>query len=249
MHAIHKIFSEEETEAVLEVDAFNRLNRQSTLFNIQALSPSFAIALINTYRQNAELFIDGESISSKEETTQGDPLAMGMYALGILPLIRKLDHLAKQVWFADDASTSGKLYQLREWWDKIVFLGPSFGYFANPQKTWLIVKSDHFLSAQECFCNTGVNITSEGRRHLGAALGKTTFAEKYMKEKVEKWVSEVKTLASVATTHPQEAYSALTHGLTSKWTYSMRTILNTSHMLKPLENTIRLQLIPAITGK
>ena len=77
MHAIHKIFSEEETEAVLEVDAFNRLNRQSTLLNIQALCPSFSIALINTYRQNAELFIDGESVSSKEGTTQGDPLAIG----------------------------------------------------------------------------------------------------------------------------------------------------------------------------
>ena len=92
----------------------------------------------------------------------------------------------------------------------------------------MIVKPDHLLSAQECFRNTGMNITSEGRRHLGATLGKTTLAEK---EKVKKWVSEVKKLASVATTHPQEAYSTLTHGLTSKWTYSMRTIPNIAHML------------------
>ena len=94
VHAMHKIFQEADTEAIMEVDAtnaFNSLNRQSTLQNIQTLCPSFATVLIN--RQSAELFIDGETVLSQEGTTQGDPLAMGMYALGILPLIRKLDHL------------------------------------------------------------------------------------------------------------------------------------------------------------
>ena len=66
------------------------------------------------------------------------------------PLIRQLDGLAKQVWFADDATADEKLSQLREWWDNIVFLGPAYGHFANP-KTWLIVKSDHLQSAQEIF--------------------------------------------------------------------------------------------------
>ena len=252
VHAIHKIFKEEETEAVLEVDAtnaFNRLNRQSTLQNIRVLCPSLATALINTYRNNAELFIDGESVLSREGTTQGDPLAMGMYALGILPLIRKLDHLAKQVWFADDTTAGGKLKQLCEWWDEIVSVGPSYGYFANPKKTWLIVKPDHLQSAQEMFRDTGVSITSEGRRHLGAAIGRRSFVEDYMNEKVNNWVGEVTKLASIATTHPQEAYAALTHGLTSKWTYFMRTIPNIANLLQPLEDTIRYRLIPAITGK
>ena len=70
-----------------------------------------------------------------------------------------------------------------------------------------------------------------------------------MKEKVENWIGEVKRLASIATTHPQEAYAALTHGLTGKWVYFMRTIPNIADMLKPLEDAIRLKLIPAITGK
>ncbi len=252
VHAIRKIFKKEETEAVLEIDAtnaFNRLNRQSTLQNIRVLCPSLATTLINTYRNNAELFIDGECVSSKEGTTQGDPLAMAMYALGILPLIRKLDHLTKQVWFADDATAGGKLNQLRKWWDEIILCGPSYGYFANPSKTWLIVKPDHLSAAQEIFRDTGVNITSEGRRHLGAAIGSASFVKDYMNEKVKTWVEEVTKLASIATTHPQEAYAALTHGLTSKWTYFMRTIPNINNLLQPLEDAIRLRLIPAITGK
>ena len=38
---------------------------------------------------------------------QGDPLAMGMYALALVPLIRHLSTEVpdvSQVWFADDAS-------------------------------------------------------------------------------------------------------------------------------------------------
>ena len=69
-----------------------------------------------------------------------------------------------------------------------------------------------------------------------------------MKEKVENWIGEVTKLASMATTHPQEAYAALTHGLTDKWVYFMQTILNIADMLKPLEDGIRLKLIPPITG-
>ena len=45
-------------------------------------------------------------ISSLEGTTQGDPLALSMYALAVVPLIRQLHSTvpdASQVWFADDA--------------------------------------------------------------------------------------------------------------------------------------------------
>ena len=62
-------------------------------------------------------------------------------------------------------------------------------------------------------------------------------------------IGEVTKLVSIATTHPQEAYAALTHGLTGKWVYLMRTIPEIADMLKPLEDAIRLKLIPAITGK
>ena len=49
VHAMCQIFQEKDTEAVLAINAFNCLNRQSTLLNIRTLCPSFANVLINTY--------------------------------------------------------------------------------------------------------------------------------------------------------------------------------------------------------
>ena len=125
VHAVRTLFQREDTEALLLVDAtnaFNSLNRQTALHNIQKLCPSIATALINTYRAPSELFVDGDVLLSQEGTTQGDPLAMPMYALATIPFIRKLKDRVNdvsQVWYADDASGAGKLHRLREWWDQI----------------------------------------------------------------------------------------------------------------------------------
>ena len=104
-------------EGFLLVDAsnaFNNLNRRATLHNCQSSCPSLAPILTNMYRLNANLFVGGETISSQEGTTQGDPLAMAMFALGIKPLINDIStEDTKQVWYADDASAGGDLNSLR----------------------------------------------------------------------------------------------------------------------------------------
>ncbi len=62
----------------------------TALDNIQRLCLSIATILINTYRAPTELFIDGGVLLSQEGPTQGDPLAMPMYALATVPLIKQL---------------------------------------------------------------------------------------------------------------------------------------------------------------
>ena len=107
VHAVRECFQLEETEAVLLVNAsnaFNSLNRNVALHNIQFECPAISTFLINTYREPTELFIDGEVIYSQEGTTQGDPMAMPMYAVATLPLIKRLPKSTTQVWYADDAS-------------------------------------------------------------------------------------------------------------------------------------------------
>ena len=74
-----------------------------------------------------------------------------------------------------------------------------------------------------------------------------------MNTKVQLWSSSINTLSNIAKLQPQcmshAAYSAITHGLLSKWTYLSRVVLNMSHLLIPLDNTLQTKLIPAITGR
>ena len=121
VHAMRQVFESSETEAIILVDvtnAFNSLNQQVALRNIRHLCPPLSKILINTYREDVRLFIDSETLLSQEGTTQGDPLAMAMYAIAVNPLIHRLKQdTTKQIWFADDATAGGKLNNLREWWD------------------------------------------------------------------------------------------------------------------------------------
>ena len=52
---------------------------------------------------------------SAEGTTQGDSLAMGLYALSIQPLITILQAASSvmQCWFADDTSGAGSITEIR----------------------------------------------------------------------------------------------------------------------------------------
>ena len=109
------IFEADETDATLLVDAsnaFNSLNRAAALNNIRVLCPLIATYVTNTYRVPARLFVVGGSeLKSAEGTTQGDPLAMSMYAISLQPLISLLHNrsTAKQCWFADAATGAGPL--------------------------------------------------------------------------------------------------------------------------------------------
>ena len=136
VHAVRQMFESPDAEAVILVDAsnaFNSLNRENALRNIQHLCPSLSTVLINTYREDVHLFIDGETFMSEEGTTQGDPLAMAMYAIGILPLIRSLSNESiKQVWYADDSAACGDLTHLRSWWDRLAEIGPKYGINKMP---------------------------------------------------------------------------------------------------------------------
>jgi len=149
-----------------------------------------------TYRVTTNLYIDGETILSQEGTTQGDPLAMAMYAIRTIPLIHRLmTNDTKQVWYADDASAAGDLYALKRWWDHLTQIGPEYGYYPNACKTWLVVKEEKYAHAQSIFQGSGVQITREGNRHLGAAIGADDFKEKFVQEKTVSWIEEVDRLS------------------------------------------------------
>ena len=246
VHAMKEAFLNDDN------DAFNSLNREAALHNIQHLCPVLSTILINFYREATELFVDGIVLHSEEGTTQGpgDPLAMPMYALATIPLINQLSDPSNiiQFWSADYASAAGGLASIRIWWDKLSSMGPAFGYFPNASKTWLITKDALLDEAKEMFIDTEVRITSQGRPHLGAPLGSQEFVKHFIAEKVNQWTDELSLLVDAAKTQPHAAFAAFVHGYVHKFNYLCRTVPDVDHALQPLEYHIRSQLIPAITG-
>ena len=91
-----------------------------------------------------------------------------------------------------------------------------------------------------------MNVTLNGRPYLCTAIGSHESIEEYVSSKVQEWSSSIKILSDIAKSQPQAAFSALTHGLLSKWTYLSRVIPNISH---PLDDVLRTILIPVITRR
>ena len=93
MRSIYGYF---ETESILLLGAsnsFDSLNRQVASSNISLLFLAIHPILVNTYRKSSDLIVGGIRLLSHEGTTQGDPLAMAMYALATVPLSQKLPQM------------------------------------------------------------------------------------------------------------------------------------------------------------
>ena len=103
--------------------------------------------------------------------------------------------------------------------------------------------------ARRLFSNTQINITSEGRPYLGAALGTQEYVRAYISEKVRKWIDELNTLSTIAATQPHAAFAAFIHGFIHKFRFICWVCLDTEHLLQSLEESIRSRFIPAITGR
>ena len=193
------IFNNQDVEGALLIDAenaFNSINRTAALHNINVLCPLLSRVLINTYRDSVRMIVPaGGEIISREGTTQGDPLAMVMYALAITPLINEGHPETKQVWCADDATGAGSCSNLRKWWDRISSVGPKYGYFPKSSKSHLVVKPEFEESAKSIFEGTNICITSGGSRHLGAVIGSSECRDEFIVDKVKTWIDEIRVLA------------------------------------------------------
>ena len=94
IHSMKEIFDDEQTDAVILVDAsntFNSLNRNAALHNMQILCPQFSAISITTYGLSVRMTVFGsKDIVSNEGTTQGGNFAMSLYALGTATLLNYL---------------------------------------------------------------------------------------------------------------------------------------------------------------
>ena len=66
----------------------------------------------------------------------------------------------------------------------------------NASKTWPVIKKQFYSHAVSTL---QVNVTSHDRPHLGAPFGSAEYSDNFVTNKVNGWISEIKTLSSVTT--------------------------------------------------
>ena len=90
------------------------------------------------------VFVEGNyEIKSREVTKQGDPTAMGTYALGVTPLIDFLsefifinEHRSKEAVFVVSLTVAGKASKIKAYSDILQQRGPLFGCFLKPSNSY-----------------------------------------------------------------------------------------------------------------
>ena len=106
----------------------------------------------------------------------------------------------------------------------------------------------HFRKLLDIFKDSDIKFTLEGKRHLGAAIGSEEYKNNYMKEKIEEWRKEITELSKIAQSQPQAAFAGFIFGEQHKFTYFLRTLKGMEEHLKPLDEAINNELLPALFG-
>ena len=129
------------------MDAFNEINRSRILWTVRHLWPHGVSFVFNYYRHWSSLVLRNGNgtasfLHSKEGMTQGDPLVMIAYGIGILPLIKNPKREipdATQLWYAAADGDLGTFTRLATYFDSLTRQGPGRGYYPEPPKSVLIV--------------------------------------------------------------------------------------------------------------
>jgi hypothetical protein len=258
-------------------NAFGSISRSAALWNARVLWSRCSRFLFNSYRGYALLIIKGSSstLLSKEGVTQGVPSAMKLYAIGLLPLTLKLKDSSDfvkgqwdifksneeflqtneeemvpkwtQSWYADDSSCINYLKFVLFWMKLLMQEGPKYGYYPEPDKSYLVVAPAFIEEAKQLFSPYGV-VVVEGHRVLGGFVGSKLAGDEWAANKIQTWDKSLKILAHVATTQPQAAYVAVSKSLQNEWGYLQRVFPDCQELFSPLRKTLMEDFIPSLVG-
>ena len=164
MRVLWEEHKKEEDWGFLLIDAcntFNEDNWTSMLWDVRHEWPSGVQFTFNCYRHWATLVVrdigdgSGHFLHSKKGVTQGYPLAMIAYGIGVLPLIREVwdaHPRVTQPCYADDAGAGGGR---SSWCRRTSGIcrrgGPARGYYPEPTKSILVVAPGNVAQAEEHF--------------------------------------------------------------------------------------------------
>ena len=117
---------------------------------------------------------------------------MVIYILAVIPLL--LNVLETMLTFRDSSvkmttcTDVAAAESFKHCWDSFCKLGIKFGHYEESARSRWIIKKYSKQKAESSFEDSSVKLTSSRRRHLQAAIGKTSFKVEYFSEKENAWL-------------------------------------------------------------
>ena len=148
------------------------------LWTVRHLQPSVARFFFNCYRHWSSLvFWNGNGtasfLHSKVGMTQGYPLSINAYRIGILPLIKNIKQEIPdfpQPWYADDAGDLGTLARIETYFNLLTHQGPGRGYYPEPSKSVRVVHPENLDSGKQFGARHGFKVCT-GAHDIGRYIG------------------------------------------------------------------------------
>ena len=86
-----------------------------------------------------------------------------------------------QIWYADDSACAAKPPLLHDWFQKLCQLGPYYGYYPEPKKTFVMVDENDVDAASACFHDLGIKVV-RGHCFLGGFIGDEEHTKRFVDE-------------------------------------------------------------------
>ena len=136
---------------------------------------------------------DGNFLHIREGMTQGDPLAIFAYGIGILSLIKKLKAGfpdANQTWYSNDSSSVGIFSNVELYFNSLKRLGLGHGYYPEPSKRVLIVHPHNIKYKKMFGLRNGFKVCTD-LRYLGGFIGDNESKHDWLDERTNIWEQNV----------------------------------------------------------
>ena len=137
--------------------------------------------------------------------TQGDPLVIIAYIIGILPLIKNLKREIPDVtqpWYADDAGALSMLARIDTYFNSLTHQGPGRGYHLKQSKIILVVHPKNIKALKVFGGRHGFKLCM-GVHYLRGYIGDGESKHDCQRERMLTWEKNIGTISKTTGKYPQ----------------------------------------------
>ena len=179
-------------------------------------------------------------IHSREGVTQGYPLDMISYSIGVITLTKRLNLTypdVTQPWCAGNAGALGTFDNLEQYFNLLKCNRLDQGYLPDPTKVILFMHTKN-LKAGELFVRCHGFKVCTGTRYLGGYIGDEKSKGDWIKKQTEKWERDICALIKTVDKYTQESYATVACAVQSECIFLQLVMKDTIQAFTGMEKVL-----------